>query len=175
MFLRSTQQGKSQLWAWRKPRDHTTSYQNSSSTDLRYRLVFLSNPTPRAEVRARLTELESFKIRISQRIKRLIRHAFYHHRHSAGRSPIYRGREAFHLIEVFSFDYYTGINILITDIVLWLEVPGELLKHCLQANIKAKISSTDRERTNAHKGFKGTWGKKKHTVFSLCLIGFYLF
>ena len=124
--------------------------------------MFLSNPTPRAEVRARLTELESFKIRISQRIKRLIRHAFYHHRHSAGRSPIYRGREAFHLIEVFSFDYYTGINILITDIVLWLEVPGELLKHCLQANIKAKISSTDRERTNAYKGFKGTWGEKKH-------------
>lgn len=30
----------------------------------------------------------------------------------------HRGREAFHLIEVCSFDYYIGINILITDIVL---------------------------------------------------------
>ena len=29
----------------------------------------------------------------------------------------YRGREAFHLIEVCSFDCYIRINILITDIV----------------------------------------------------------
>lgn len=82
----------------------------------------------------------------------------------------HRGREAFHLIEVCSFDYYIGINILITDTVLWLEAPGGLLKHCLQVNIKAEIPSIDRERTNAHKGFKGTWREKKNTLFSLWVL-----
>ena len=65
---------------------------HSSDTDLSYCLMILSNRTPRADVRVRLIESESFKIRISQSIKSLIVHAFHHHRHSAGSNPIQRKR-----------------------------------------------------------------------------------
>ena len=65
-----------------------------------------------------------------------------------------RKRKAFNLI-VCSFDYYIRMETLITDIVLRLEVPGGLLKQCLQVNTKAKISSIGREKASPQKGFKG--------------------
>lgn len=52
------------------------------------------------------------------------------------------------------------MNILIIDIVLWLEFLGGLLKHYLQVNIKAMISSIDREKTSPQKRFKGSWEKE---------------
>lgn len=61
------------------------------------------------------------------------------------------------------------MNILITDIVIWLEVPGGLLKYYLQVNIKAEISSIDRERTGLQKGLRKL-EEKNTIVFSLYLI-----
>ena len=134
---------------------------HSSDTDLSYCLMILSNRTPRADVRVRLIESESFKIRISQSIKSLIVHAFHHHRHSAGSNPIQRKRS-------FPFDWSLQLWLLYQNkhFNYWYCVltrsSWRTLTHCLQVNIKAKISSIDRERTNVHKGFKGTWEEKNH-------------
>lgn len=118
-------------------RPHSILSQTAAAQTFLLPHVFLT-PTPRAEVRARLIELESFKIRISQRIKRLTRHAFYHHRYSAGSSTTQRKRS-------FPFDWSLQLWLLYWNkhFNYWYcaltRSSGGLLKNIVFMNIKPRF------------------------------------